>query len=82
MQEYTSMEEVLEVVAVEQMLNSLPAGMRVWVCRRKLRTVAEVGRLVDDFTQARGQTVAEKQLQKGEKPKNRQRQQCHNCGLI
>ena len=47
--ECTSMEEVLEVVAVEQMLNSLPAEMRVWVCERKPRTVAEVGRLADDF---------------------------------
>ena len=35
MRECTSMEEVLEVVAVEKMLNSLPAEMRVWVCERK-----------------------------------------------
>ena len=31
MRECTSMEEVMEVVAVEQMLNSLPSEVRVWV---------------------------------------------------
>ena len=82
MRECTSMEEVLEVVAVEKMLNSLPAEMRVWVCERKPRTVAEVGRLADDFAQTREQTVAGKRLPKREKPENVQRQQCHNCGLI
>ena len=56
MRECTSMEEVLEVVAVEQMLNSLPAEMRVWVWERKPKTVTEVGKLADDFAQARGQT--------------------------
>lgn len=43
------MEEVLEVEAVEQMLNSLPAEMRVWVCERKSCSVAEVSQLADDF---------------------------------
>ena len=60
--ECTSMEEVMEVVAVEQMLNSLPAEVRVWVRERKPRTVAEVGKLADDFAQARGQTTL---LEKG-----------------
>ena len=49
MRECTSMEEVLKVVAVEQMLNSLPVEARVWVCERKPKTVAEVGKLTDDF---------------------------------
>ena len=53
MRECTSMEEVMEVVAVEQMLNALPAEMRVWVCERKPKTVTEVGKLADDFVQAR-----------------------------
>ena len=52
MRECTSMEEVLEVVAVEQMLNSLPAETRVRVCERRPCTVAEVGWLADDFVQA------------------------------
>ena len=52
MRECTSMEEVLEVVAVELMLNSLLAEMRVWVCERKPHIAAEVGRLADNFVQA------------------------------
>ena len=43
----TSMEEVLEVLAVEQMLNSLPAEVRMWVSERRPHTVAEVGQLAD-----------------------------------
>ncbi len=72
--ECSSMEEVLEVVAVEHMLNSLPAEVRVWVCERKPRTVAEVGKLADDFAQARGQTEGEKWLPVEARPDNGQRQ--------
>ena len=78
--ECTSMEEVMEVVAVEQMLNSLPAEVRVWVRERKPRTVAEVGKLADDFAQARGQTK-EGRSDEG-RPVEEQKKECYRCGLV
>ena len=80
--ECTSMEEAMEVGAVEQMLNSLPAEMRVWVCERRPKTVAEVGKLADDFAQARVQAGIGRRVPVGARPDLGQRQQCHNCGLI
>ena len=47
-------DEVQEVIAVEQLLNSMPVGIRIWVRERKPKTVAEAGRLADDYTEARG----------------------------
>ena len=82
MRECTSMEEVMEMVAVEQMLNSLPAEMRVWVCEKKPKTVTEVGKLADDFAQARGPNGGGRRVPVGPRPDPGQRQQCHNCGLV
>ena len=82
MRECTSMEEVMEMVAVEQMLNSLPAEMRVWVCERKPKTVTEVGKLADDFAQGRGPNGGGRRVPVGPRPDPGQRQQCHNCGLV
>ena len=79
MRECTSMEEVMEVVAVEQMLNSLPAEVKVWVRERKPRTVAEVGKLDDDFAQARGQTKEERHRSDEGRPED---EQCYHCGLV
>lgn len=47
--------EVLEAVAVEQMLNSLPVQVRMQVSEWRPWTVAEVGQLADDFAQAQAQ---------------------------
>ena len=54
------MEEVLDVVAVEQMLNSLPAEARVWICEWKPRTVVEVGTFAHDFAQSQGLSEEER----------------------
>ena len=64
----------MEVVAVEQKLNSLPAEMRVWVCERRPKTVAEVGKLADDSAQARGQTGIGRRVPVGARPNLGQRQ--------
>ena len=45
---------VREVVAVEQLLNSMPVGLWIWVRERKPKSVAEAGRLVVGYTKARG----------------------------
>ena len=49
-----NLNDLLEVVAVEQLLNSMPTGVRIWVSERKPKTVAEAGKLADDYTLARG----------------------------
>ena len=46
---------MLEMIVVEQFLNTLPSNTRIWVTERKPKTVAEAGRLADDYIQARGQ---------------------------
>ena len=48
------MDVVREVIAVEQLLNSMPAGLRFWVREQKPKTVAEAGRLANDYPHARG----------------------------
>ena len=50
--ECTSKQEVLEFVAVEQLLNVMPEDIRVWVRERKPKTAAEAGELADDYLQA------------------------------
>jgi len=49
--ECTSKQEVLEFVAVEQLLNVMPEDIRVWVRERKPKTAAEAGELADDYLQ-------------------------------
>ena len=73
---------MLEVFTVEQMLNSLPGGMRIWVSERKPKTAAEVGKLADDYSQAghkdtgRSTLVAPDNLRETSEVSQR----CHKCG--
>ena len=71
---------VREVIAVEQLLNSMPAAVRVWVAERKPQTVAEAGKLADDHMEARGNVEESKQpdLQGG--PRGAGPRQCYACG--
>ena len=45
---------VREMIAVEQLPNSMPVGLWIWAKERKPKTVAEAGRLADNYTEARG----------------------------
>ena len=76
-------DDVLEVFIVEQMLNPLPRGMRIWVSKRKPKTAAEVGKLATDYSQARGHKdagrsslVAPDNLRETSEASRR----CHKCG--
>jgi hypothetical protein len=40
-----SMEELKQVLVIEQLVNTLPSDVRVWVRERKPRTVLEAGQL-------------------------------------
>ena len=45
-------EEVLEQLAVEQLLESMPEDVRIWIRERKPKTCAEAGELADDYVHA------------------------------
>ena len=50
--ECTSAEELRELVVTEQLLNTLPRDIQIWVRERKPKTSSEAGRLADDYLQA------------------------------
>ena len=52
--ESATREELLELVATEQVLNTLPEDVRIWVRERTPMTTAAAGQLAEDYRQARG----------------------------
>ena len=46
-------QDVLEMIATEQLLNTVSEEVRVWVRERKPKTTAEAGQLAEDYVQAR-----------------------------
>ena len=73
---------VQEVIAVEQLLNSMPVAVQVWVAERKPKTVAEAGKLADDHTEARGSVEGRKQQEPQEGPRGAGARQCHKCHKV
>ena len=73
---------VREVIAVEQLLNSMPAAVRVWVAERKPQTVAEAGKLADDHMEARGSVEGGKQPDLQEGSRGAGARQCHRCHRV
>ena len=53
LRQYDTVEKVVEAVVQEQLLNTLPQYLRVWVRERKPTTSLEAGQLADDYVQAR-----------------------------
>ena len=54
--ECSTVEELRELIATEQVLRSLPENIRVWVHERKPTTAAEAGQLAEDYLLARRST--------------------------
>ena len=52
-----NMEEIKDRVVMEQLINTLPGQVRVWVKERKPTSSREAGQLADDYIQARGQDL-------------------------
>jgi len=50
------MDEMNELVATEQILNTLSQDIQIWVQERKPTTSCEAGLLADDYLQARRPT--------------------------
>lgn len=53
MQDHATRDEVRDLVVKEQLLNTLPENIRIWVKERKPKTSLEPEQLADDFVQAR-----------------------------
>ena len=58
MKEYMGdVQRVLEQVAIEQLLSTLPRDVHIWVRERKPETVIKAGQLADDYALARKQMI-------------------------
>ena len=56
MQKYSGdPKQVLEQIAIEQLLSTLPRDIQIWVRERKPVTVVAAGQLADDYVMSRGQ---------------------------
>jgi len=49
-------DEMCKLVAIEQLLNTLPRDIQIWVWERKTTSCSEAGHLADDYLQARRPT--------------------------
>ena len=64
--ECSSVQELRDLIVKEQLLNSLPSDIRVWVSERKPKTSREAGQLADDYLQARRRS---QELSRNEQPR-------------
>ena len=72
----------MEAVVLEQLLETLPPELRVWVRERKPTTSAKAGQMAEDYLQA---TKAAQPFMKSEPPKRVEKPStgvlcCHTCG--
>ena len=76
----TSTEEVKDLVVLEQLVNTLPEEVCVWVRKRKPKTSTEAGELADDYQQARKREDGGRaQMNRKETQGDRKQIRCHNC---
>ena len=63
-----SVDELRDTLVLEQLMNTLPEDVRIFVRERKPRSSAEAGALANDFVAARRESIVEpmKDDQKGE----------------
>ena len=76
-------QDVLEMIATEQLLNTVSEEVRVWVRERKPKTTAEAGQLAEDYVQARKggtRTTPNRGANRGQEPIDRRR--CHTCHVV
>ena len=77
-----SVQEVKDMVILEQLLNTLPDEVRIWVVERKPKSSLEAGQLADDYTQARKMNDAKKTKQEPKKNGEQKGIRCHRCQKI
>ena len=77
-------EEQKDLVILEQLVNTLPEDVRIWVKERKPKTSMEAGQLADDYIQARKQNSGEPSAPVSRKsaniPTHPPVRSCHRCG--
>lgn len=81
MRECTSVEQMAEKIVTEQLLNTMPVELQVWVGERKPATAVEAGQLADDYVQVRRTALdPSKEARKNPNERYRGTKGCYNCG--
>ena len=79
--ECTTVRDVVEVIVKEQLLDTMPASVPVWVHERMPQDSAEAGQLADDYAQARKVSGSgHPGGKRGERPVEQRR--CYGCKQV
>ena len=76
-----SRDEVVDMIVLEQFLETLPDDVKVFVRERSPGTIKEAARLADDYLQARREDQANKDLSRRDGDKSNGRR-CLRCGRL
>ena len=79
MQEHKNADEQKDLIVREQLINSLPDDVRIWVKERKPKTSEEAGALADDYVQARKKSGKEDHGNTGDRKQENKQRRCHRC---
>lgn len=71
---------VIEKLVVEQLLDTLPGDLRIWLCERKPTTADEAAALADDYILARRRKQGEVPKSDTNKKDGRESRRCYQCG--
>lgn len=78
----TTKEEVLEAVDTEQLLNTMPEDVQVWVHECKPEAATEAGQLAEDFVQARKRTTSASNCGVNQRQEAGEQRRCHTCNAV
>ena len=53
LKKHTTVEAVLEVLLIEQLVSAMPTELKVWITEQQPKSSMEAGKLADQFVQAR-----------------------------
>ena len=75
-----TLDKLKDAIVCEQLINTLPTDVQVWVRERKPKTSQEAGQLADDYVQARKQTnESVDQPWSARKPGDKKSIRCYKC---
>ena len=76
-----SVPSVIEKVLREQLLDVVPTELRVWLCERKPKSVADIGVWADDYQMARKRRSGEDPRTSGRRKEmlGKEARTCHSC---
>ena len=72
-------EQLADLMVMEQLLNTLPVNVKIWVEEKRPKTSEKAARLADDFLRARKQTKLAKPASPEDKTAERSTRRCHTC---